>query len=196
MCAIALSACTSATRPAAPQSVTSRTSTTIHTGAPSTRPVQSGPTVAAVAARCPYVGTSFVRDTIGMRLGRVTVLRSGGRTVGCRFYALQGSPLHASERLPGPHQPAVEISTQRYPSAAAAHNGFVRIAEAGSNPQQVALVGGVVGVCFQTDFDPADHRADWACAANRGSIAVVVRTVVTSPALDARLVTARVLNAI
>jgi hypothetical protein len=188
-----LAGCTSngpATTSAAARGTTTRTRTV----APSDGPVVSGPTVAATASGCPFAAQDFVRDTIGMRLGRITVLRSAGRTVGCRFYALQDSALHVSEHLPGPRQPAVEITTQRYTSAAAAHNGFVLVARRGTNPQQVDLGGGRVGVCFQTDFYAQDHGTDWACAGSTGVTAVVVRTVVTSPALNAQLVTERVLR--
>lgn len=199
LCSAVLAACTSSTHPTpGPDSTrtTTRTTTAGHTVAPPADPVASAPTIAAPASACPFVTAAFVRNAIGMRLGRITVLRSGGRTVGCRFYALQGSSLHASEHLPGPHQPAVEIATARYASATAAHNAFVRIADRGSNPQQVDLGGGIVGVCFQTAFDPADHGTDWACATSRNRTSLVVRTVVTSPALDARLVTTQVLHAV
>ena len=168
------------------------TTTVVHSS-PS-GPIAAGPTTAVAAERCPYVGQDYVRDTIGMRLGRITVLRSADRPVGCRFYALQGSSLHSSEHLPGPNQPAVEITTRRFASSTAAHNAFVRTARAGANPQQVDLGGGTVGVCFQTAFYAKDHGTDWACATSRGSTSLLVRTVVTSPALNAKLVTQRVLR--
>jgi hypothetical protein len=114
-----------------------------------------------------------------MRLARVTVLRSGGRVVGCRFYALQGSPLSASEHLPGPHQPALEITTRSHTSTVAARNAFVLLAQHGTNAQQ-AHVGATVGVCFQTTFDPKDHGADYACATNKRNVEVVVRSVDTT----------------
>jgi hypothetical protein len=182
--------------PATPSAAATRTTTHTRTVTPSDGPVASGPTVAVTASRCPFAAQDFVHDSIGMRLGRITVLRSSGRAVGCRFYALQDSSLHSQEHLPGPGQPAVEIVTQRYPSATAAHNGFVRVARTGTNPQRVALGGGRVGVCFQTDFYAPDRGADWACAGSSGPVAVVVRTVVTSPALDVKLVTQRVLDGV
>ena len=124
-----------------------------------------------------------------MRLARIAVLRSGGSVVGCRFYALQHSPLSISENLPGPHQPAVEIETYRYRSATDAHNGFVRLAEKeGSNLQQDRIVGRALGLCYQTRFYPKDHGTDWACAFSKGTVMAVVRTVVTSPALNAKRV--------
>lgn len=123
-----------------------------------------------------------------MRLARITVLRSGGRTVGCRFYALQGGPLHQSEHLPGPNQPAVEIVSSRYSSATAAHNAFVLLAQKGTNLQQATIVGQTMGLCFQTDFYSKDKGSDWACTFSNGTTLVLVKTVVTSPALNAILV--------
>jgi hypothetical protein len=115
-----------------------------------------------------------------MRLGRTTLLRSGGRTVGCRYYAIQGTALHDSEHLPGPDQPAVEVTTQRYATVTDAHNAVVRTADKGTNPQQVDLGNGLIGVCFQTQFDAKDHGRDWACAVNKGTVELVVRSVDTT----------------
>jgi hypothetical protein len=173
-----LAGCVSSASPQ-PTTTTTRTSTVTRSSSPDSKPISTGPTHAAAAASCPFAAPDFVRDTIGMRLGRITVLRSGGRTVGCRFYALQNSPLHNSEHLPGPNQPAVEIVTQRFASATAAHNSFVLLASTGKNAQQIDL-GRVVGVCFQTDFYPKDHGTDWACAASVGRTEIVVRTVDTT----------------
>ena len=145
------------------------------------------------AHACRYAQTPFVRNTIGMRLGRITALRSAGRTVGCRFYALQNSPLHASEHLPGPHQPAVEIVTRTLPSARAARDAFILLSQKGTNAQRAQL-GRRVGVCFQTDFYPKDHGKDWACAANVGRTEVVVRTVDTTGTFSTAAVTKAVLR--
>lgn len=119
-----------------------------------------------------------------MRLGRVTVLTSGGKTVGCRLYAVQGTPFNQSERLPGPNQPAVEVITARYASAGAAHNAFVIAARRGANPQQDTIAPGNVGVCYQIDFYAKDNGTDWACGFSVGKIAVAVKTVVVTPALN------------
>jgi hypothetical protein len=134
-----------------------------------------------------------VQNTIGMRLGRITVLRADGHVVGCRFYALQNSPLHNSEHLPGPNQPAVEIVTQRFRSATAAHNAFVTAAAHGRNAQQIDL-GRSIGVCYQTDFYPRDHGIDWACARNVGSTAVTVRSVDTTGTFSVAAITRSVLR--
>jgi hypothetical protein len=118
-----------------------------------------------------------------MRLARSQVLLSGGRPTGCRFYALQHSSLHASERLPGPDQPVVAVTSARYRSVDAARAALLRLARAGRNPQR-AEAAGAQGACYQTDFYPPDHGRDWACAFARGASVVLVRTVVTSPALN------------
>jgi hypothetical protein len=185
---LTLAACTSS-GPAAPPST--HVSTVAGPSGRPPGPVVAGPTRAVTAAACPIADETFVRDTIGMRLARITVLRSGGRVVGCRFYALQGSPLHASEHLPGPHQPAVQITTQRYTSAVAAHNAFVLLA--GRAAQRVDL-GSVVGLCFQTDFDPGDHGKDWACTTSVGRTEVVVRTVDTTGTFSTATITRAVLR--
>jgi hypothetical protein len=157
------------------------------TGAP-TAPISTGPTRATTAATCPLLGKQEAADHVGMRLARITVLHSGGKVVGCRFYALQNSPLSQSEHLPGPKQPVIEITTVRYPSELAAHNAFVRVAEQGRNTQTASIVGQAPGACFQTDFYAKDDGKDWACAFSKGDTMVLVRTVVTSPALSAILV--------
>jgi len=165
------------------------------TVAPSIPPAPStGPTRAVAAEFCPLVSTEFVHQTIGMRLGRLTVLHSGGRAVGCRFYALQGGSYHSSEHLPGPHQPAVEIATFRYATALAAHNAFVLAAQAGRNPQQTPLGRAGTGVCYQVPFYAKDHGSDWACGGSVGAVRLLVRTVVTTEADIAATVTRAVVR--
>ncbi len=132
---------------------------------------------------------------MGMRLGKVTVLKSGGEVSGCRIYALQTGPLHTSEHLPGPDQPAVEITIERYPNAINAHNAFVLQARKGTNAQQVT-VGAATGVCFQNDFDPKDNGADWACTVNKGTKVVLVRTVDTTGTFSTSALLAAVLPAV
>jgi hypothetical protein len=117
-----------------------------------------------------------------MRLARTELVLTGGRPSGCRFFALQHSPLHRSEHLPGPHQPAIAITSTRYRSSAAARDALVRLARAGTNPQRAAI-GGHEGACFQQAFYPPDRGRDWACAFAHATTLVLVRTVVTSPAL-------------
>lgn len=194
-----LAACTSASGGTQPSSgsVQTDTVTRTHSAPPPEQvtPIPTGPTTAATAHVCPYLDQRSAADTAGMRLAKITVLRSGGKVVGCRFYALQHPNASCSEtclrgeHLPGPHQPAIEIETYRYPSAVAAHNGFVRLSEhEGHNIQQAALVGQAPGLCFQAHFYPKDHGTDWACAFSNGKHMAVVRTVVTSPALNAILI--------
>ena len=185
--ALLLVACTSSgSGPTPTPSTNVRTVIATRTSTPSigpTAPVSTGPTKAVDATACPLLPTRQAADRVGMRLARITVLHSGGRVVGCRFYALQNSPLHNSEHLPGPKQPAIEIETTRYASAIAAHNAFVLEARRGSNPQQTP-VGNTTGVCFQIDFYHHDKGRDWACAFNLDKTKVSVRTVVVSPALN------------
>ncbi len=130
---------------------------------------------------------------MGMRLGRIAVLRSGRRVVGCHFYALQNSPLHDSEHLPGPNQPVVEITTQRFASPTAARNAFVLLSRNGKNAERVDF-GRTAGVCFQAPFYPKDHGADWACAANVRGTEVIVRTVDTTGTFSTATVTKAVLR--
>lgn len=196
--AVLLLACTGASSGGGPSVPGTRTVVHTATLTPTigpTAPVSAGPTTATSADACPLLPTQQAADRIGMRLARIIVLRSSGKVVGCRFYALQNSPLHNSEHLPGPHQPAISIETVRYHSADAAHNAFVLVARRGSNPQQAAI-GATTGVCFQAPFYPRDHGRDWACAYNLGPTVVIVRTVVVSPALNvvevARAVASRV----
>lgn len=163
---------------------------------PPAEPVSAGPTRSAQASSCPFVGQGYVHRTMGMRLGRITVQRSGATVVGCRFYALQGGPLHRSEHLPGPHQPAVEIATTRWRTATEAHNVFVRLAELGTNATRANLGGGRVGVCFQTAFDAADHGQDYACAGSAGVVEFEVRSVDTTGTFDTVAVTRKVLDAL
>jgi hypothetical protein len=163
--------------------------------APDASPIDTGPTSAATASRCPFLDQQSAAHRVGMRLAKITVLRSGGAVVGCRFYALQHPTASCDEtclrgeHLPGPSQPAVEIETFEYRSAIAAHNGFVRRSEAaGTNLERASLVGQAPGLCFQTHFYPKDGGTDWACAFSKGRTVAIVRTVVTSPALTAILV--------
>lgn len=185
--AAVLVACTSSSGTNHPTPTMTRTVTGTTTSTPSigpTAPISTGPTTVARAGSCPLLPEQQAAFRVGMRLARITVLHSGGKLVGCRFYALQNSPLHNSEHLPGPNQPAIEIKTVRYASMIAAHNAFVIEAERGTNPQQEP-VGNTTGVCYQIHFYPPDHGRDWACGFNLGSTKITVRTVVVTPALNA-----------
>lgn len=191
--ALALVGCTSSggATPSTPVSTT----TIVQTSAPPTAAISAGPTTVAAAPSCPYVSQDFVRQTIGMRLSTITVLRSGGKVIGCRFYALQNDPLAVSENLPGANQPVVEIVTRQFPSATAAHNAFVVTGEQGTNYQQTKL-GSTTGLCYQTEFYPRDHGTDYACTVSKGSTQLIVRSVDTTDSLSPSLVTAQVLGAL
>jgi hypothetical protein len=200
--AVVLTACSSAhsAAPTPRRKVTQvRTFTSTRTVGPSdapTAPVSTGPTSSATARSCPWLDQQTAADQVGMRLERITVQRSRGGIVGCRFYAVQNSPLHQSEHLPGRHQPAIEITTTRYAAARAAHNAFVRLAQRGRSVQQATIGRSAVGLCFQTAFYSRDHGRDWACAVNLGSTLLEVRTVVVSPAFNVIEVARRAADAI
>jgi len=129
--------------------------------------------------------TQTAADTTGMRLARVQVLRQGGTTIGCRFYALQGSPLATSEHLPGPNQPVVEITSSTFANTIAAHNALARLADAGTDPAQYTISDGIVGVAFRIRFDPSDGAKDWAVAFNKDSTLVVIKTAISNTSDDA-----------
>ena len=134
-----------------------------------------------------------MRDTIGMRLGKLTRLRGGGVVSGCRFYALQGSPLSASEHLPGPKQPVLEILVHRYGTPFTAASVVTLTARSGHHPHRVSL-GKTKAACFQTNFYPKDHGKDWACAASKKRIEVVVRSVDTTGTFNTVTILRAVLN--
>jgi hypothetical protein len=185
--AVPLASCTSTPRqpPTTPDVTVTQTRTATRTVAPDPRPIVAGPTTAAGARGCPLVAKQTAADNVGMRLARITVLRSGGSVIGCQFFALQGSPLATSEHLPGPKQPVISLVTSRYGSALAAHNAMVLLARAGTSGSQVRLHGGVVGVVYRTNFDPHDHGRDWVCAFARGTGLTVIKTVVTDTSVNA-----------
>lgn len=181
-----LAGCTSSSGPAPATStqVQTITQTRPPTSPTVVGPVHTGPTKAADAPSCPLLSTQDAFGMGGMRLDRITVLTADGKVVGCRFYALQHPTAEcpevsclAKENLPPANQPAIEITSTRYPTATAAHNAFVVLAEKGSNVQQAPIATGNVGLCFETDFYPKDHGTDWACTYSVGTTLVLVRTV-------------------
>jgi hypothetical protein len=184
-----LAACTSSghSSPSTPPDIV-HTQTVVHTRTPSASPtarISTGPTTVVAATSCPFIDQQTATDRGGMRLDRITVLHSGGKTVGCRLFALQhptadcGAGCLAGEHLPPAKQPAIEITTAVYPSADAAYNAFVRLGTKGRNAEQDPIVGKAPGVCYQTDFYPPDKGTDWACTFSKGKTMVVVRTVIT-----------------
>jgi hypothetical protein len=188
-----LSACTSSggKGPTASPSVQTQTVTQTTTPAPGpTAPISTGPTTSATASDCPYLSRSVATPRSGMRLDRITVLHSGGKIVGCRFYGLQhpnascSESCLAGERLPPASQPAIEMKIVRYPSANAAHNALAtRFTSAGSIEQD--KIGSDTGLCFETDFYAKDKGTDWACAFTLDTRLIIVRTVITKGALSA-----------
>ena len=144
------------------------------------------------ARSCPLASTLFVRNTIGLRLGKITRLRGGG-IAGCRFYGLQDGSLSQSEHLPGPNQPVLEVVVRQFDSAVDAHNAVVARATAGRQAHTVQF-GRVRGACFQTAFYPKDHGEDWACGANLGKVEVLVYSVDTTASFSVVAVTRAVLR--
>jgi hypothetical protein len=164
----------------------------VPTGRPSFQVVGPAGIREVRAHSCQFASATAVRNTMGMRLGRITRL-TGTRVSGCRFYALQGSYLHAKEHLPGPEQPVLEIVTHRYASAREAHNAVVLIARSGHNPQRESF-GKIEGACFQTNYYPKDHGQDWACAANKRRIEVVIHSVDTTSTINTQSILRAVLH--
>lgn len=157
-----------------------QTITTTPAGGP-TGPVRTGKLVEKKAGSCPLVSTDEAKDDVGMRLNKVATVTQDGVFAGCRFYPA----VFQSEHLPPPSQVVVEILVSEYASARAAHNAFITIAEkAGTNFQQAEIATGNTGVCYQTTLWPDDKGKDWACNFSKGAKVVVIRTVVTSPALN------------
>ncbi|MGI8760769.1 MAG: hypothetical protein ACR2LF_05665 [Jatrophihabitantaceae bacterium] len=181
-----LSGCTSgAARPVGSSgTTTTRTQTLTRTPSVDVSPIGTGPTTSAVGT-CPLLDEQTAAGNVGMRLAKVTVSRSGGKVVGCDFFALQGSPYSHSEHLPGPNQPAVRLQSSRYADATAAHNAMVLLADHNHNGQPAQIAAGLTGVLYQTEFDPTDHGQDWACAFSKGDTLVVVTTAVTKSSLNA-----------
>lgn len=183
---LTLAACTGSPG-TTPTPLPTPTVTVTQTRAVPTTPVDDGPTTTAKGT-CTLLPKQTVAADVGMRLDRVTVQRAGGKQVGCTFYGLQHPTAQcdasclAGERLPGPDQPAVQLAISRYPGTTAAHNAMVRLAE--TNPQQVDVGGGRIGLAYQIGFYRKDHGADWACAFNLDSTLVVIKTVTTGTSVS------------
>ncbi len=164
-CALTVAACTKST-PTSHTSIVTNTKTITRTPSTGpTGPVSTGQITEKRVSSCPYVSLDEAKADAGMRLDKIVTLIQDGKVVGCRFY------------------PA-EILAQQYANADAAHNAFVTIAEAGTNFQQEEIATGVTGLCYQTTVWAHDAGKDWACSYNKGATVVVIRTVVTSPALN------------
>jgi hypothetical protein len=152
-------------------------------------PVVSGPTSSADADACPYLDEETAANDVGVRMGRITVQTSGGKVVGCRFYATTDPSFVASEHLPGPSQPVLEIDTSAYPDDTSAHNAMVATAQAGGGAYTNSI-GSLEGISFQTTFDPTDGNKDWAFIFAKGVKLVTVLTAQSDTAFNARAVAA------
>jgi hypothetical protein len=191
LCALAvgaLAACAPSHATTAPSTSYDTITRTISAPTPtpaSTDPVDARPVTAANAASCPLLRMDAAAEAIGMRLARIERLSQATMVIGCRFYALQGSSLSQSEHLPGPNQPALEITVTKYATATPARNAAVALATAGANPHVVTLSGAVAGDVFQTTFDPTDGKSDWVLVFNKGATLVTVKTAIADTSLDA-----------
>lgn len=180
-------ACTASTTTSA---ITSAPPASRTAGPADPEPVTTAAVSERVAARCPYLSRDEASSDAGYRLDRLTVLVQDGATVGCRFYPLQHPTAEcdqtclSNENLPPGDVPGVEIRLYRYRTEVDAHSAFVRIAAAGTTLQQFQISPGNVGLCYRTTVWTRDRGRDWACAFSTASTAVVIRTVVTAPALD------------
>lgn len=155
------------------------TDVTTHTVTPSaapTGPVDTRRAIATPAADCPLLSATDAAQLGGMRLARIERLTRGTSVIGCRFYAIQGSALAASEHLPGPNQPVIEIASARYADDVSAHNALARTADKGTDQNQYPIASGVVGVAYRTTFDPEDGPRDWAVGFAKKTTLVIVST--------------------
>ncbi|MGI8679250.1 MAG: hypothetical protein ACR2LX_11285 [Jatrophihabitans sp.] len=181
---VATAGCTAPTTTSSTKDSTTTITASASSSAPDA-PTQRGPTTAATARSCPFLGKQSAADRVGLRLDAIKVLSSGGKVIGCRFYPL-GHPnaqcnetCLQQEHLPPPSQAVIEIASAQYASATDAHAAAFSLGTAGTNPQQAQIAPGVTGVCFQTEFYPKDRDQDWACAFNKRAVLVLVHTATT-----------------
>lgn len=187
---LVLAACTHASR-TLPATTTTTTRTIPAPTSTSTGAIDVGP-VTSAAGTCPYAGSPAVADALGIRLGRQAVLSAGGAVVGCQFFATTDPAFVASEHLPGPNQPVLQILSSKYANATAAHNAMVATGTAGVSPHSATVTGGIVGVAYQTTFDPSDGNQDWAFVFSVGANLVTVITAQSDSELDAQVIAGQV----
>jgi hypothetical protein len=144
--------------------------------------------VTSAAGSCPYLAAAAAADALGIRLGRQTVQSASRAPVGCQFFATTDPSFVASEHLPGPNQPVLSFSSSKYASAVAAHNAMVARGTAGGNAHQATIAHGIVGVAYQTRFDPADGSQDWAFIFSTATTVVTVLTAQSDSELNAQVV--------
>lgn len=206
--AAALTGCTSGGSAPAPTTQTvvtgTRTVTTTRTVAPPTG-ASAATTVAAfppdgrapkgeVLRSCPYIKGGLdseptsgpnIADLEGDRVGRITVL-TGYRPVGCRFYFAYSYGGYD-------HEAVADILPHTYPSAAAARNAMIRIAEAGSELYTVRnFADGLTGIRYRTRFFGPDGARDWAFVFAKGKVMVIVHTQQTNASLNGQRIGAAI----
>ncbi len=187
--ALALVGCTQST----PTKVTTvtRTSTVAVPSPTATGAISTGP-VTSADGTCPYLDSASAADALGIRLGRQAVLSAAGQPVGCQFFATTDPAFVASEHLPGPNQPVLQISSSRYADATSAHNAMVATGTAGGSAHSATVTGGITGVAYQTTFDPTDGAQDWAFVFATASTVVTVLTAQSDSELDAQVVAGQI----
>ena len=184
----ALGACTKSTPSGTSAPATTRTVTTPNTTP--TGPLDTSAVTEKTASSCPFISFTDAKNFAGFRLDRITTLSQSGTLVGCRFYALQHPNAQcdqsclSAERLPPANVPGIELLASHYANHTAAFNAMAVLADHGTSPQQFAPVAGNTGVCYQTTLWAHDDGKDWACDFTKGAELVVIRTVVTDPALN------------
>jgi hypothetical protein len=177
----------SGTGPATTVQVT--TTHTVSTPAPAsaTAAIDPGP-VTSASGNCPIIDEPTAADALGIRMGAQSVQSAGSTVVGCEFFPTTDPAFVASEHLPGPNQPVLQITSSRYPTPGAAHNAMVAIGTAGGSAHSAGITGGITGISYQTTFDPSDGAQDWAFVFATGSTVVTVLTAQSDVELNARTV--------
>ena len=189
--ALALAGC-SHSAPTRTTTVTHTSTSTVAVPTPtSTGAIDAGP-ITSADGNCPYLDSPAAADALGIRLGRQAILSAAGQPVGCQFFATTDPSFVASEHLPGPNQPVLQISSSHYADAVSAHNAMVATGTAGTSAHSVTLTGGVVGVAYQTTFDPSDGAQDWAFVFAKGTTVVTVLTAQSDSELDAQVVAGQI----
>ena len=186
--AVTLTACSHGSAEPVTTTTTTRTVAVPSTAAAaSTGAIDAGP-ITAASGTCPYIDSPTVADALGIRLGTQSVLSAGGAVLGCQFFATTDPSFVASEHLPGPNQPVLQVTSTKYAGATDAHNAMIAIGTAGGSAHSATIAGGIVGVAYQTTFDPTDGAADWAFVFSTGTTVVTVLTAQSDSELDAQVV--------
>jgi hypothetical protein len=187
-------ACTSGSSAGPTRTVDVTTTQTLTAPGPSVTPtaaISGGPVVSATG-NCPYLDEDAAAGALGIRLGRQAVLTVAHTPIGCQFFATTDPQFVASEHLPGPNQPVLQIASSKYANATIAHNAMAATGSAGGNAHTVSVSAAIVGVAYQTRFDPTDGASDWAYIFATGSTVVTILTAQSDSELDAQVVAGQI----